>query len=363
VSGVASLFTEEFYRRLHAYLNEGGVLAQWLHTYEMDGPTLASILEALSNTFPEFAIYTTIDSDIVVIARKGGAPGAFNPEVLAFPKLAPLVARLKLDGSDAVARRLVGHWTTLGPFFEGSYAVAANSDYFPIVDSRASRTRFTREKVTDLLDLLTAGVPMLEMLDHGVLPPRERRASSRVTAPEGTTAAAWIVHDIILRPGASKAAFTEPHEMSAQMVRQWAASCHPELSFAQVFPHLLAVAETVNPGLHPEVSGALWKRLADSSCARALDPLDRVWLDLFAAVSARDAPAMAEHAGRVLEGQRNARGPAAEYGFMAAVTAALKMRDKQRARWLLEEGARSWLRPGERSSELHYLFHLARTAR
>ena len=36
VSGVASLFTEEFYRRLATSLNEGGVLSQWLHTYEMD---------------------------------------------------------------------------------------------------------------------------------------------------------------------------------------------------------------------------------------------------------------------------------------------------------------------------------------
>ena len=43
VSGVSSLFTDEFYHRLSAYLADGGVLAQWVQTYEMDSATLASI--------------------------------------------------------------------------------------------------------------------------------------------------------------------------------------------------------------------------------------------------------------------------------------------------------------------------------
>src|SRR5688572_3847429 len=78
VSGVASLFTEEFYARLATYLNDGGVLSQWLHTYEMDAATLASIVSAVSKTFPQFVIYSSIDSDIILIARKGGAPGGFD---------------------------------------------------------------------------------------------------------------------------------------------------------------------------------------------------------------------------------------------------------------------------------------------
>src|SRR5205085_4542755 len=79
VSGVASLFTEEFYARLNTYLTDGGVLSQWLHTYEIDGATLASILKAIAKTFPDYRIYTTIDADLVIIARKGGSPGNFDP--------------------------------------------------------------------------------------------------------------------------------------------------------------------------------------------------------------------------------------------------------------------------------------------
>ena len=362
VSGVASLFTQEFYERLHAYMNDGGVLSQWLHTYEMDAQTLASILEAVSRTFPDFVVYTTIDTDIVLIARKGGPAGPFRPEVLAYPKLQALAGRLKLDAPEAVGRRVVGHWSTLGPYFHGSYGMPPNSDFFPIVEQRASRTRFTRERVGDFVELLAAPIPMLEMLDHGVAPALERSDASRVTVPEGTTAAAWAVHDIVMRPGPpATATFSEAHEVSAQLVRQWATHC-ADLRFSQVFSHLLAVAETVNTGLHPQVAGALWRRIGESPCAQALDAADRTWIELFAAVAARDAPTMARAGMQALEAQRNARGPATEYAFMATVTAALKQGEVTLARGLLEEGTRNWLRPEHRRSELGYLFNLT-TAR
>ena len=78
-------------------------------------------------------------TDIVLIARKGGPAGAFDTKVLEHPKLAPLVARLKLDTPGAVTRRVVGHWATLGPYFEGSYGMPANSDYYPVLDLNAAK--------------------------------------------------------------------------------------------------------------------------------------------------------------------------------------------------------------------------------
>jgi hypothetical protein len=119
------------------------------------------------------------------------------------------------------------------------------------------------------------------------------------------------------------------------------------------------VAETLNPNLHPQVAGAVWQRIGETPCARGLEPADRAWIDLFAAVAARDASRMAELGVNALEPLRNTRGPAGEYAFMAAVTGALKQGDTKRARQLLGEGTRSWLRPGQRRSEMGYLFNLA----
>jgi len=44
---------------------------------------------------------------------------------------------------------------------------------------------------------------------------------------------------------------------------------------------------------------------------------------------------------------------------MAAVTAALRLGEVARARSLLEEAPQVWLRPGERRSEMGYLYNLA----
>jgi hypothetical protein len=101
------------------------------------------------------------------------------------------------------------------------------------------------------------------------------------------------------------ATYNEPLELSAQLVRQWTAQCK-ELTFPQVFAHMLAVAETVNPNLHPQPATALWRRVGDSPCARALDPADRLWIDLFTAVarSRRGADVGARRPGARIAAQR-----------------------------------------------------------
>src|SRR4029077_568997 len=117
-----------------------------------------------------------------------------------------------------------------------------------------------RDRVTDLVDLLAAPIPMLEMLDHGVLPPAARRDTGRVAVPEAAAAIGWTAHDIIESTGpAPGATYIESVELSAQLVRTWRTRCESEMAFAQVFSHMLAVAEIVNPNLHPQPAGALWR--------------------------------------------------------------------------------------------------------
>ncbi|MCX7153571.1 MAG: fused MFS/spermidine synthase, partial [Proteobacteria bacterium] len=68
VSGVASLFTTEFYRLSKRYLNQGGVLVQWLQMYETDISLLASVMKALGENFEDYVIYAANDSDLLIVA-------------------------------------------------------------------------------------------------------------------------------------------------------------------------------------------------------------------------------------------------------------------------------------------------------
>src|SRR5205823_3140827 len=74
VSGVATLFTEQFYRRVRTRLAPGGVFGQWFHLYEMEDGLLLSVLASLDRTFPDWSVWITGSSDVLVVAANGPLP-------------------------------------------------------------------------------------------------------------------------------------------------------------------------------------------------------------------------------------------------------------------------------------------------
>ncbi|MCY4324505.1 MAG: fused MFS/spermidine synthase, partial [Betaproteobacteria bacterium] len=66
VSGVAGLYTREFYADAAAALAEGGIFIQWYHTYESDPHLFASIIKALAQNFSDFRVFATNNGDILI---------------------------------------------------------------------------------------------------------------------------------------------------------------------------------------------------------------------------------------------------------------------------------------------------------
>ncbi|HUQ27861.1 MAG TPA: fused MFS/spermidine synthase [Usitatibacter sp.] len=355
VSGVASLFTEEFYKRLATYLNEGGVLSQWLHTYEMDMQTLAAILSAVSKTFPEFAIYSSIDSDIILIARKGGAPGRFDESVLQNPKLQPLLSKLKLQDPALIHRRVVAHWGAVRPFVS-TYGFIPNSDYYPVVDQRASKTRFTQARADELTVLQAAPVPLLEMFEPALRPLDKRLETPAITFVEHALADAWMTHDILLANGkAVLQPAASSSEMLARLVRTWASECPADLSFERILPVVSVIAERMNPRLPPADAVEVWKWLVTSKCARTLKPEQLQWIELFAAVGIRDPQRMAIAGTAILDRSQGVRDESTEYAVVASAAGLLCIGEKERAQKLLDSAYLHWLRGTNRQVEIRYL--------
>jgi spermidine synthase len=355
VSGVSSLFTEEFYARLSKYMNDGGVLCQWLHTYEMDAATLASIFAALSKTFPDFVIYSTIDSDIVVVARKNGAPGLFNASVLAYPKLHPVLERLRLDEAEVVQRRLVASWGGMRPWFE-SLRSPPNSDFRPVVDHWASKTRFTQTRVSELVALQDSAIPLLELLAGAPVPASRRHDASGTTFVETSTRVAWELHDVFFAAqAAAPGVMLDTRYLAARTVREWTIQCPADLSFEAALPAMVSLAEDVNPRVDPENAARLWKTVAASACAKKLDAAQRRWLELFEATARRDAQGMARGGLQILDESRGRRNASSEYAFFSAVTGVAILGDLRLALVLLQKGSDYWIRPGTRTVEREFL--------
>ncbi|MEZ0373661.1 MAG: spermine synthase [Candidatus Sericytochromatia bacterium] len=148
VSGVASLFSSEFYAYIRRFLTEKGVLVQWLHTYEFNDELLFSILKALQDQFAEIAIYGIPNGtgqmknqiDVVIMASQQAIH--FPPSRPELGELRQELARIGCRPEDYAPKYRLVTGKTLLPLLE---KLNANSDFFPLVDNKAERSMYTKE--------------------------------------------------------------------------------------------------------------------------------------------------------------------------------------------------------------------------
>lgn len=80
VSGISSLFTEEFFEIAERRLAPDGVLVQWIHTYEIDAELVRLVMRTLQRRFPEVTVWQGGASDLVLVASR--RPGMASFEAL-----------------------------------------------------------------------------------------------------------------------------------------------------------------------------------------------------------------------------------------------------------------------------------------
>ncbi|MDR7332480.1 hypothetical protein [Roseateles asaccharophilus] len=163
VSGVASLFTHEFYRGVKRSLKPGGMLVQWVHSYEISDALLTEMIAALMQEFPDSEIYASNYADLIVLAPldRVGSPGD------APWRSSELVAELRRVGlltpTDMAVRRIGG------PAVLRSYVrmqgAKPHSDFFPTVSLQAPKQRFSGAHADLLQRLASSGLPILPVLD------------------------------------------------------------------------------------------------------------------------------------------------------------------------------------------------------
>jgi len=69
-SGIASLFTREFYQAAARRLKPGGLFSQWVQGYEIDVRTMKTIYATLQGVFPHIETWKTSDGDLVLICSQ-----------------------------------------------------------------------------------------------------------------------------------------------------------------------------------------------------------------------------------------------------------------------------------------------------
>ncbi|MGE5304544.1 MAG: spermidine synthase [Alphaproteobacteria bacterium] len=299
VSGVAGLFSSEFYNLVARHLNPRGILVQWLQLYEIDVPLVASVLKALSPYFTDYQLYATNRGDILIVARNGGGVSYPDARVLKDnPQFAAELRRIGITGVQDIEIRKIGNKRVLEPWL-ASLPVPANSDYYPQLDLGAQRTRFLRLDAGALRVLREAPLPIMEVLEgSGSL----KIATMITPNPQlGFTQAAFaatIFRDHVL----GRAAPVAPGISSElnKKIGRFFDDCLSSRRVADKGPALIKFGLGVVPYLQPFELDALWKRLATLPCVSDLGDEEKKWLDLFKAVGMRDAPGMSAIAEELL---------------------------------------------------------------
>jgi hypothetical protein len=148
VSGVAGLFTEEFYDRVTQHLAPNGVFAQWMHIYDIDDRLILTVLAALHQKFKHYEVFMPIASDMVIIATN--APEVPKPDwsVFQYPGIAQDFCHQIPFTAEAMEATRLGNRASLGPLV--TRFPNPNSDFFPHLDNGAERTRYMAQQASGI---------------------------------------------------------------------------------------------------------------------------------------------------------------------------------------------------------------------
>jgi spermidine synthase len=336
ISGVATLFSDEFYGRVTQYLRPDGYLVQWIPAYETNVGVVASVIKALAPHFGAYAIYNSNDTDILIIATRGTKLPSPNDRIFQSSLLRTELNRVGVQGIADIRLRKIGDNVTIGPLLQ-SMSAPPNSDFFPFVDLNAPRLRFMGANATELPRLTVMPVPFLEFLEGDGWPqgPTVEPSANSTLVRDGAVRAAlairrgilggalkdlgpWIASDVLLID-AARDGCTDPGAQNA-----WKTAAR-------------SISDRTAAYLSAVELEAIWNRITSSLCYRAAAVEQKKWVDLFAAIARRNSSDIVNFGSDLI------RSPApiteADLAYLTTVTAAayVRMGQVEPARSLLKE--------------------------
>jgi predicted membrane-bound spermidine synthase len=334
VSGVASLFSDEFYGRVVQYLAPDGYFVQWMQIYETNLSVVASIIKALAPHFGAYALYNTDDSDMLIIATRGAKLRIPDEQLLQSPQMRTELKRINVQSIADIRLRKIGDNLTIGPLLE-SIAAPANSDFFPFVDLNAPRLRYMRENALELPALTILPIPFLELLDGAAPsgPTLEPAAASSMFRDRLVRRALDIRNAVssgsldLLDP--ASATYLSRIDMSRER-------CAAEAAQGTWKTAVRNISDYTTAYLTPAELTEIWNQASASPCYREVGGDDATWADLFAALAQRNAPQIVRFGTMLLE--RKTVGSAEELSYLTTVTAAayVRMGEIEQARSVLQ---------------------------
>ena len=360
VSGAATLFSDEFYKRIVQYLAPDGYFVQWMQVYETNIGVLASVMKALAPHFGAYALYNTDDSDILIIATRGAALRIPDDQLLQSPQLRAELARVGVQSVADIELRRIGDNLTIGPLLQ-TIPVPPNSDFFPYVDLNAARLRYMGQNAIELPALTVLPIPFLELLDDSAPrgPTVEPAANSALFRDR------LVRRALEIRRAVSSGSLNSLDPLSASYLSRIDMSrdrCATKEGLDAWKAAVRNISDDTAAFLNPLELEELWNKVMSSPCYRDVPGEHKTWADLLAAISHRNAPEIVK-LGRELLGSHTSHSED-ELAYLTTITVAaqVRMREIAQARSLLQAQWRRFNHAGQFDLALRDLAALTRSA-
>ena len=129
-SGIANLFTREFYLAGRGRLNESGMFVQWVQAYEIDQRTMRTVLATFKSVFPQVEVWQSKFGDLVLVgsaARPAYSVPALRNRLATEPFASALPCAWHTTGLEGLFSHYVGGPALVDHFIAADVA-AINTD-------------------------------------------------------------------------------------------------------------------------------------------------------------------------------------------------------------------------------------------
>jgi len=338
VSGVASLFSDEFYRTLQNYLAADGIFVQWLQLYEFNDALAFSVLKALSRNFDDYVVYNTDNTNVLIVAKPNGELGEPSFDRIFRGELGTDLERVGLRNADDFRVRMTGSRAVIEGLLEHS-PVPANSDYFPYLDLNAGKARFRTEVAGLFTSWSTATLPVLEMV--GLAKPDLSQVSADpYFARAETVASARAGYGTMVDNIDMSNQMLPPLYQALSTLRLLGDSCAPMRYEREWMLALQSLAVLTLPYLDAPMGNGLLAAVSPENCPGTVSEGLRSWLSLYRAVASRDASEIATVAEDLLADDIAEDEPRRRYLLAAAMLGHLGQGQSEEALRIWQEHGR-----------------------
>jgi len=290
VSGVSSLFTEEFYQQIKKYLTDDGMFVQWVHAYEININLLLSILKSLNSHFSHYTLFAINDGDLIILAKNNAPVGIPKDIIFSADDMRHELSIVSVHNIHDIKARFIANEQLVKPLFNIN-KIAINSDYFPILDLSAPKSRFKNENVFNLTRIRIAPIPLINIL----VPDYEYQDAANVNTGVMFKTTKNISEAQNIYNYAKSRELNDFNYADIALLIRLANDCSNNSDFQLWNKKLFEIAEITIPSLAPKELNELWE-LITPPCPEKLNEKQHQWLALVKALSNRDAKIITDNA-------------------------------------------------------------------